>query len=422
MNFERVKSLNLQEQILSLNAPVAVEEPVAQPFNHTQRDLDYVHAGQGGIYALDKEDGFQAFLSKLKPMDAFIQEAKRWTPYDDVVFQKPRFDVNGRGELMVWDQDDSAMIRAINPETKAERQIATRLSLPSAMPDKLRSIGAVDEMASIFNKAASQKEMGASLLRSNDQGGFAFLTNAYKRLDNRIVLGPTMGLLNPDQWAVKDLHYKDPGFSRFYLIHKESARIVNGDRLMTALVATNAEDGSGKLTYALSILRLACLNGATVPMTHFAKTSMVHRGSRHSAGELAAMADVDSSILDLIPDEDGIFRQAETAVLKIQMASNHAVPYPQASMGYGLANWAGMLPRERDLFLQHKDGKYPGDNLWAWVNAMTELGHTENVKRNAGFEQLGWGLLEEGLYKDSFLQSIHHQGKDLLAKELQAAR
>jgi hypothetical protein len=411
--------------ILNPEARVQVRAKEETPQAPTLDALAHQHRVDGlGDAPPETEGAFREWLGKLKPITELQEESKTWRPYEDSIFINPHFELDDRGQLLVHDgrtMRDKTLI--VDPSSKAERQLASRLGLPSALPEKLRGIGATEELARIFDKAARQGPE-ETLFRATEGGVFAALSPSYLRMDNRIILGPMLSTLDPDAWGARNLHFADPSFSSWSLVHRESARMVGGDRLMVALTGSNSEDGGGSLRWSVEILRLACLNGLLLPMQSIVSTKMVHRG-RRIAEEALAMAHLPAKVLDMVPDEDGMFSTAENAFGRIERAQEITMGFNEEELIQGIGAWAGMTMGERNNFRAFKLEKYRQDSVWHWSNAITELGKSEkNPRRNMEIQTKAWEFMckatEENAF--AFAWKLASDGRDRLNRLALAER
>lgn len=392
------------------------EIPLPQP---TLDQLARQHrVDQPGEAPPQTEAAFQEWLAKLKPITQLAELSKTWKPYDDQILVAPAFEMDALGRLVALDRaDGSTRTVIVNAGSKAEKQLAGRFNLPMALPEKLRALDAHDELARIFDKA-SRRDEKEILFRSNDDGAFAALSSSYLRMDNRTILGPTLEKLDPDTWGARELNFGDPSFSSWDMIHRGSARIVGGDRLMIALAGMNSEDGGGRLRFSLKILRLACLNGLIIPMQSFVSADLVHRGSRLDEAALA-MQDLPLKILDMVPDEEGVFSQAANAIDLIARAQDDTLGgYDQDHLAYGIASWTGLTMGERNKFMEAKSDKYQKDTVWAWTNSLTELAKSDDHRRNSELQTKSWEFLRAAVGSDSFGYVQSEKGREIYQREL----
>ena len=433
INFTPADQVEMDPEIqaeaeMNLDGPAVVagafyeEEPVAEAPAPSLAVLAAQHQiDQPGEAPPQTESAFREWLAKLTPLGNLQGMAQSLKPYDDRLFQRPYFEVAFDGRIIAHDRaNGSTAYMVLNPETKVEKQLCAKLGLPGTLPEKLRELDCQDDLANILTKA-SQRGPDYHLFRGNDEGGFAALTPSYLRLDNRDVLGPMLNLLPAESWAARRINLGDPTFSSFELVHTGSARMVNGDRLMMSLTGSNSEDGSGTLNIALSILRLACLNGLLIPMHSFIKAKIIHRGSRQSALGAAGLS---PKVLDLIPSEDGIWTAASQALDLIELAQGNYAPaaYERGHLTLGIADAFGMSFREREAILNNAGGG--AESVWDWTNALTKLHTLDGIKPRRVHEINGhaWNFLRAGVRDADYIQGIALRGRSLEEKELSKIR
>jgi len=394
-------------------ASVAVLEPEILPAVPEVLPVFYGAPVRSNLHR-PPQDGLdiQVFLDKLKPLSQVRAEAFAIKPYLDVVIRRPHFEVAVDGKITVF-SDETAPFE-LNPTTKAESQLASRYNLGSGLPATLRSLKAYDELAGVLEKAAARHK-SPLLFRQNGNGAFAALSPSYKRMDNRTILRPILEAMDPDEWGYKSFEFGDPEFSKLYLVHKTSARMIQGDPLFTALQFTNSEDGSGRYRFDLSILRLACLNGVTVPLLGI-RGSYVHRGRRMEVG-MAGDPSIPEEIQAMIPDRESILNSSAMALGMIERAMSVKISRDPRHILAGLSQWSGLSFAERDELVAAKEQKYPLDSVWAWTNSLTQIAKGESVRRNAEIEAKGWSFLKQSLDDSSFLGGLAGVGRVIVERE-----
>lgn len=355
----------------------------------------------------------ETYLEKLPPISTFIDRTGTLPIYKDVVYAAPEFGFDETlGLITVKESQSIRGEQYINHTSKAERQIATRLGLPSALPEKLRAIGAERELAGIFNKAVHHSNRDFMMRENPDDGlVFAGLTPSYRRMDNRHVLRPVLELLDQNEWLAKDWHIS-PQHTSINILMKSTAIVVNGENLIYGLNISNSEDGSGRLVTMGRIMRLLCSNGMMrVLMSN--GLSMVHRGRRHRPGELDNDMDL-AGILEMFPDEDGVYRSAMDTVTMVKDAMERVVPYNREEMLYGTADFAGATFAEREEML--KSASQYDESIWGYANVINHVAHQNNQVRNSELEKSAWGMVSQGLSSDRFLQGLSNTGHNIIQR------
>lgn len=146
----------------------------------------------------------------------------------------------------------------------AHRQIGTRLKIPAAYYDRLRT-SHPDLLADNINYLF-QQEPEKRMVRTLDGKARAFLSNRYHRIDNDVVLGMAIRTL---QETNLDLNVASAEVTerRLYLkvtFPQVEAEVKVGDVMRSGILISNSEVGLGSYQVAPFLERLICTNGMVV--------------------------------------------------------------------------------------------------------------------------------------------------------------
>jgi hypothetical protein len=285
----------------------------------------------------------------------------------------------------------------------AHGQLSQFLGIPKAYYDRMRKDvpALLAENVNAWLKRSNAKRM----VRTLDGDVRALLSDKYRRIDNRLIAGCTLPLLEgmevmscaitPDKMYIKAVN------------PRVTAEIKKGDVVQSGIVISNSEVGNGTVTVAPLVYRLVCTNGM------IANTSGLRR--RH-VGRSGDYIDVDYSVLS----DSTIEADNRALMAKIQDVTRATLD--EAKFG-GIVDTMreaqglevtgkdipkvvelagkeyGLLEKEIEDVLSHfiTGGEI---NLFGISNAVTRASQDiESYDRATTLEEIGWGLLNMGTEK-----------------------
>ena len=304
---------------------------------------------------------------------------------------------------MMMDQDDSRMViegeaEFLPVQLAAHGQLATRLGIPKTYYDNIARVPGlrahnVNALLGVDNRK--------TFVRTLDGSARAFLSDAYKPIDNFLVLqGALPALKEHDGLQVTASELSD---SRMYLqvvFPRLQGEVTVGDVVQAGVTLTNSEVGSGAVDVKSFVRRLRCKNG----MIGESVLRSRHAGRR--VGEDYEDYDIYSS--ETIRAEMESFRLRLRDILKASVseaAFERTLNMLKEKAGQiipGDKVEAAVENVTKRFTLTQDEGKSVLANLWGdgdrsrWglANAVTYLVHgTKDLDRQYDLERAGYELM-----------------------------
>lgn len=189
---------------------------------------------------------------------------------------------NGISVVMkMLDDNNTDVIEPMDITQIAHQQIGNRLNIPAAYYNKMLET-APDLLAHNVNNWF-QREPANRMIRTLDGSARAFLSNRYRRIDNRDILEAALPVLN----QIQDARFESCQIteSRMYvkvINPRLETEVTVGDVVQAGVIISNSEVGHGAVNIQPLILRLVCMNGMVV---NDAATKKHHIGRINSADD-----------------------------------------------------------------------------------------------------------------------------------------
>jgi hypothetical protein len=328
-------------------------------------------------------------LKDLVPLKDAIEMLEGIKPYRDRIIEKPSF-YNYGNEIFVADQEDARYDGNFASDSKGLDQTLTRLGLPQTVGRTAAKLDAMKELASMMNKAWSQSP-NPILFRHKDEGIFSSVSPSYKRIDTRVVFPFLLDRLGENSnWQVSRPVITS-GHSRLIAVALDKGKTLNSEDLFPGMGLMNADDSTGKTLTEAALWRFLCANGMSIPLLRSAFFTRIHRGRRQLPGELFP-ADLPAEIIDLVPDEEGIWMAFDKSVEIVRMAMDQPINGNQSHYLAGLADWAGATEKEQ---AQLANMDYNG-TVWGFTNRITQLGRDSSKPQDTtAYEKKAWEYLTQ---------------------------
>jgi len=191
-------------------------------------------------------------------------------------------ETSGTGVVIkMLDDDGTDIIEPLDVNQMAHRQIGTHLKIPAAYYDRM-----LDNNPELLAQNANSwfhREPSQRMVRTLDGSARAFLSNRYRRIDNREILEAVLPALG----KIPDARFESCQIteSRMYvkvINPRLETEVTVGDVVQAGIIITNSEVGHGAVSIQPLILRLVCMNGMVV---NDATTRKNHVGRVNSADE-----------------------------------------------------------------------------------------------------------------------------------------
>jgi len=183
--------------------------------------------------------------------------------------QKAKRDFVGDPKLMALNPDSQSFHLKTNGHFEdfriadsMHKQLGNKLGIPGKYYDRMRH--EQPELLAANVNVWLQNEPQKKMIRTLDGTARAFLSNAYRPLDNFDLMNAILPTLRG--FTVNGLEIRDCGLTecRMYLkatVKTLTAEVRLGDTVEAGIVISNSEIGEGSLRVEPLIFRLACLNG-----------------------------------------------------------------------------------------------------------------------------------------------------------------
>jgi hypothetical protein len=295
----------------------------------------------------------------------------------------------------------------------ALHQASERAHVPSQYVDHLL-VGAPwqrDLLGDVLTRSFANAP-GRNLVRSVGNQARAILSDKFRRLDSRPIVDTFIGEVQAGGAVPYSAHANDVRVSIKAIVPTVQAiRLANVTGTITnlrggtdaeELVAfgielSNSDYGAGTLSVRSFLLRLVCLNGATVEDA----MRQVHLGRRLgddiTYSEHTYRLDTDatvSAVRDIVRAQLGPAKQ-NNLVARIERASEQTVEWAHLKTQLGKALTKEELKKVGDSF-ESPDvvNLPPGNTAWRASNAVSWLAHSvESGDRKLELEKLAGGLL-----------------------------
>lgn len=283
----------------------------------------------------------------------------------------------------------------------AHGQVAAALDVPQKYYDRMRR-ASPDLLAANVNHWL-KNEPKKRMLRTMDDTGRAFLSNAYQRVENEEIANVALPVLLDADQEVK-IESCALTETRMYIkavFPKIQGEVTPGDVVQYGLSISNSEVGMGSVKIEPLVYRLVCSNGLII---QDASLNARHIGRRAGIGEAvyemlsdeARRAD-DSAILLKVRDIvrasfDEVRFERHLSIMRAA-AGDKMTAHPEEAVKI-LAKRKSLTEFESGSVLRHLiDG---GDlSRWGMVNAVTRTAQdVENYDRATELEAMGGEILE----------------------------
>ena len=277
----------------------------------------------------------------------------------------------------------------------AHRQIADRLSIPTKYYERMQ-VEAPKLLAENVNEWLHRSD-DRRMLRTLDGNVRAFLSDRYQRIDNHEIAEVALPILA----ALPEVRIVSANITehRMYIqavTPRLTADVKLNDPVQAGVIISNSEIGSGAVSIAPMVYRLACLNGMVVQDQKF---RAYHVGRRVEDSEqlwaddtrqaddravLLKVRDMIAKAVDEVQFRDNVERMAGLTSQRITGDPRKVVEVLAKKTGANEAEQGGIL---RSLI--------EGGDLSAWglLNAVTAQAHTAEYDRAVEFEAAGGTLL-----------------------------
>ena len=318
-------------------------------------------------------------------------------PRDQIIrAQAVRFDVQGKG--VAW--------RAANlPEhgihSNAMTQIADKTGIPMGYVRHLQDVDADwarTLLASTLTEHFSHMPAETRFLTRSIGGETrALLSDKFRPIDCRPGLDALVSIAQDRGAVIADATATDTRVS-VKMILPTVHEITEGEFVVVGLAWDNSDFGRGAQTLRVFVIRLWCLNGATL------ETALreVHLGGRLSddvnyssrTRDLDARATI-SAIRDTAAALLGDGKVRETTALLTAAASTNLDPKTKIAdlrkaIGKGLADQVAEAYNRPDV-----EDLPPGNTVWRWSNALSWVaGHTDDPETRIDLERLAGAALQ----------------------------
>jgi len=312
-------------------------------------------------------------------------------------------ETSGAGVVMkMLDDNGTDVIEPLDVNQTAHRQIGTHLKIPAAYYDRMLESNSellAQNANSWFHREPSQR-----MVRTLDGSARAFLSNRYRRIDNREILEAVLPALS----KIQDARFESCQIteSRMYvkvINPRLETEVTVGDIVQAGVIITNSEVGHGAVSIQPLILRLVCMNGMVV---NDASARKHHVGRVNSADENFLLYSDSTLAAD---DRAFMLKIQDTVESAVDEARfNHVVDLMRDAIGAKMATSnipAVVKLASRDFGLTDSEGegvlnRFIIDNnftLYGLSNAVTRYSQDiESYDRATDLESIGYDILTMG--------------------------
>jgi hypothetical protein len=146
------------------------------------------------------------------------------------------------------------------PNSLFDSQVATFTKIPNTYVDRLREEN--PHLLQVNFNAWLRQGSGKRMVRVVDQTARAFLSEAYRPLDNAALAEAVFPVLNDSNLRVVSAELTDRRLYIKAVNERIQGEVKVGDVVQAGVVISNSETGCGALSVSPMLFRLICLNGA----------------------------------------------------------------------------------------------------------------------------------------------------------------
>lgn len=352
-----------------------------------------------GAEAKQKLEG--AIQKNISTAGAVVDQVMSVQPYDQVVRARAiTFHAHGEGagpgRLLIATDD---MDNPLGVHNHALRQMGEKAGIPASYVDSLSSGDAWRRQLLAGNFQEHFSHMPATqrhLVRSVGGEVRGFLSDKFRRLDSRPILSAFLDEVQAVGAVPYSGHASPVRCSLKVII--PTVRELGRDGEVVALGAefSNSDYGAGSLAIRLFLLRITCLNGATLEdLMH-----QVHLGGRLAEeiefSQKTYELDTKTTVSAVRDMARGAFdrKRQESLLSRVEMAQDLDVPWSQLK---------GKLSQLSKDELRRVEESYngpdvinlpPGANAWRASNALSWVAQmVEGAERRLELEKLAGSLL-----------------------------
>lgn len=262
------------------------------------------------------------------------------------------------------------------------------------------------------NKLIRDKDDEQRLVRTVGEKARAFLSTAYRRVDNFDVAGWFMKAMG-ERGGSEIFQTASLNMTDNYLYMKMTMPTILrghvkavGDIIEGGICLRNSEVGLGALKIERFYKRLICLNGMVRPfmsMRHLGKrdeseTLQIEESQRTEKLEDALVISKLVDSIDVLMDKDKFDEELDMMRRGVEIDLSRAIA-PPAKIVEVIGKRMSMSEGERDMVFENwsRQPEEEGKNAWSLVNAITRTAeNVQNYDRATEFETMGFKVLQNG--------------------------
>lgn len=237
-------------------------------------------------------DNFENFVARIHKEDAIKQD---WIVPANEIKMLDEFD--GPCQLQT-----SQGVFELNEH--AHKQLAEKLQMPTAYYNKLRreSPDVLAHNVNLWLGKSRSNFMIRALDNQPSNGDYscrAVLSDRYKRIDNVLVIGELISLLQETEFEIKSCEITESNMYLKAVFPFTKTEVAVGDAVEAGIMFRNSEVGGGALSATFFVHRLVCTNGMVVPNA-LTETRKFHSGRRLSVrndGTIVEEQDADIEVV-----------------------------------------------------------------------------------------------------------------------------